>query len=188
MIVAPFLMLLLVGCKERWYNLEANSFDFTNIWQSTILFSFLFVLFLLIILLSRKSYDYYVEDGKLTIKSNRGKALEFDLKSAYTVYLSKTINYRGIQIVQKAPTKKKVSFLIEKNFDFLDWLTREVESYKKMNPDAEVSIVYKSFEKMYLFNIWFFLIISLNTLNMSYIDNIFLSAVCLIGEIIFLIK
>jgi hypothetical protein len=128
----------------------------------------------MIFCLDRNNFDYYVENGKLTLKSNRGKIYVFDLESAYTVYLTKTIYYRGIQIVQKKPVKQKVSLLFKKDDDFLGWLKTEAESYKN--------------EKMYMLNEWFIIIHSVYIVNLIFFEIIFISLVYGILLIILLIR
>jgi len=75
------------------------------------------------------------------------------LSSIYKVYISKTLFYKVINIVQKDPKILQIKLLVKKDFDFLSWLNSEVVLYKNINQEADVNIEYILHGRKFLMNL-----------------------------------
>lgn len=120
-----------------------------------ITFAVSYVVCALLLLLTRKRYEFYCEDGMLIFQNSKN-INKFDLALISKIRIGRTIYHWSISIVQPQPKRLRISSLIGKDGDFVDWLQREVENYKKENPKAEVRIDCKIHEKLHLMNLAIF--------------------------------
>lgn len=186
------LFLSFMGISLYFQLIDKVEFNSTIVLVFTCIFIAIFLIFLIPILITRKSYEYYVEDNSIIFK-NKDKIFKFEFSKIIRVYSSKSIYYKGVLIEQVEPYLK-LTFILNRNNDFISFIKNEVELYKNSNPNVELNVKYIENNNAIIHTLYLILLQVVGIINTAYLDNlhnginILISVICLIGLLILLIK
>lgn len=180
------------GISLYFLFIEKVEFNPTIIILFSCIFIAIFLIFFLVLLLTRKSYQYYFKDGTI-IFENKGKIIRFDFSKITQIYSSNSLFYKGVEIKQTKPYQK-VLFILNKDNEFINFIKKEIDIYKNSIANVEINIRYmeNSFSARYAsFLVLFQVVGMINTVYLDYLDNsvnIIISLICFVGLLVLVIK